>query len=425
MIERIQAIRGMNDVLPADIPLWRQIETVFELCLTQYGYQEIRFPLLESTALFQRTIGEGTDVVEKEMYTFDDRNGESLTLRPEGTAGCVRACIEHSLLHQQQQKLWYSGPVFRYEKPQKGRYRQFTQFGVEAFGFANVGIELELLAICRRLFSELGLADVVHLQLNTLGTPSERQIYREALVEYFNVNLNVLDEDSKRRLDKNPLRILDSKNPELQALIHAAPKLIDFIGEEGQQHFKAVCEGLQAMGITYSLNPLLVRGLDYYGGIVFEWVTDKLGSQSAVCAGGRFDDLVEQFGGSSTPAIGFAFGAERLLLLTQSYGKPLSKAPEPLVFMIAASDPALQQSLVLAEQLRQAFPEKQVLVNLSGGGFKSQFKKADRSNAWFALILGEDELANQQISIKNLRSTHEQVTIHQSQLIEYFKIESR
>jgi histidyl-tRNA synthetase len=315
--ERIQAIRGMNDILPEKTSLWRQVETIFVDCLSSYGYQEIRFPLVESTQLFKRTIGEVTDIVEKEMYTFNDLNGDSLTLRPEGTASCVRACLEHGLLHNQQQKLWYMGPMFRHERPQKGRYRQFTQFGVEAFGMSGPNIELELIAICYRLWNQLGFSNEVQLQVNFLGELSERVAYKNTLVDYFRTHYDLLDEDSKKRLKKNPLRILDSKNPELKELIAAAPKLIDVLGSESKLHFESFCEGLELLKIPYVINPVLVRGLDYYGHTVFEWVTDKLGSQATICAGGRYDKLVEQLGGSETPAVGFALGFERIVLLME------------------------------------------------------------------------------------------------------------
>lgn len=421
MTERIQAVRGMNDILPDQMPIWRHIERIVEHCFSQYGYQEIRFPLVESTSLFKRSIGDETDIVEKEMYTFDDRNGDSLTLRPEGTAGCVRACIEHGLLHNQQQKLWYAGPVFRHEKPQKGRYRQFTQIGVETFGFSGVAIELELLAIGQRLWNMLGIADIVHLQINTLGELSERQAYRLRLIDYFKSHVDILDEDSKRRLTKNPLRILDSKNPELRSIIADAPKLIDEIGAESRNQFHALCNGLEALGIPYTINPSLVRGLDYYGGVVFEWVTEHLGSQATVCAGGRFDKLVEQFGGHSTPAIGFAMGVERLVLLMEYLqGEQLTQAL-PVVFMIATGNEALERLIVLAETIRNAYPNAPVIVNVAMGGFKSQFKKADKSGARLALILGEEEFAAESISIKDLRADNEQVTLPQNQLIEYLQ----
>lgn len=419
--ERFQAIRGMNDVLPSEMSGWHQMEFAFKQCMSQYGYQEIRFPLLESTALFKRTIGEVTDIVEKEMYTFEDRNGQSVTLRPEGTAGCIRACIEHGLLHNQQQKLWYSGPLFRYERPQKGRYRQFNQFGVETFGFSGVGIELEILAICHRLWAILGLTHVVHLQINTLGELSERQAYRDHLVNYFKKNIEKLDEDSLRRLEQNPLRILDSKNPALKELIEAAPKLLDMISKESQNRFKSLCEGLSALGIQYEINPSLVRGLDYYGGLVFEWVTDQLGSQSAVCAGGRFDTLVEQLGGMATPAIGFGIGAERLLLLMEKMNVIQSQLKPPLVFLMANHEKALQQCVVLSERLRNALPDETILLNAVGGSFKSQFKKADKSGAHYAVLIGEEELTQELVTIKDLRFMEEQISIPQTSLIEYLQ----
>jgi histidyl-tRNA synthetase len=421
VIDRIQAIRGMNDVLPSQSVAWRNLEQVFARCLSEYSYQEIRMPILESTQLFKRTIGEITDIVEKEMYTFNDLNGDSLTLRPEGTAGCVRACLEHGLLHNQQQKLWYCGPMFRHEKPQKGRYRQFTQLGVEVFGITGAGIDLELIAICRRFWNALGIAHAVNLQVNTLGTLAERQVYRDVLVNYFKPNFDGLDEDSKRRLDKNPLRILDSKNPKMESLIAGAPKLIDVISEESRQHFIMLCDGLKALGIPYTINPFLVRGLDYYGHTVFEWVTDKLGSQATVCAGGRFDALVEQLGGNPTPAIGFAMGAERLLLLMEALSiTPVTDSP-PHVFIIAVGDEALQRALVIAESLRSDETPLKVLVNTAGGSIKNQFKKADKSGASLAFILGVDEMLEQTISIKNLRHFAEQVTIPQHELNQYLK----
>lgn len=421
MAERIQAIRGMNDILPNQTYLWRHVEQVFAQCLGDYGYKEIRFPLLESTQLFKRTIGEVTDIVEKEMYTFNDMNGESITVRPEGTAGCVRACLEHGLLYNQQQKLWYCGPMFRHEKPQKGRYRQFHQFGVEAFGISGVGIELELLLICKRLWASLGLSEAVHLELNTLGTIEERQAYRERLIHYLKPNYDKLDEDSKRRLATNPLRILDSKNPSMKGIIAEAPKLIDCISEASQQHFQDLCKGLDLLGIHYTVNPFLVRGLDYYGHTVFEWVTDKLGSQATICAGGRFDKLVEHLGGHATPAIGFAMGVERLLLLMETLGKTSVLEPSPALYIIAVGDEALQHALVLAESLRQVVSPLHVEVNTAGGSFKSQFKKADKSGARLALILGADEMQQQTIGIKNLRTPEEQVNIPQQELNRYIQ----
>ncbi len=420
MVDRIQAIRGMNDVLPEQSIAWRAVEQQFAECLRLYGYKEIRMPLLESTQLFKRTIGEVTDIVEKEMYTFDDMNGESITLRPEGTAGCVRACLEHGLLYNQQQKLWYCGPMFRHEKPQKGRYRQFNQLGVEVFGMAGVGIELELITICCRLWNMLKIKDAVHLQINTLGSLAERQAYRQALVDYLTPHFESLDEDSKRRLDKNPLRILDSKNPQMQQLIADAPKLIDVMGEESRQHFSDLCSGLDAMGIAYTINPTLVRGLDYYGQTVLEWVTDKLGSQATVCAGGRYDALVEQLGGHSTPAVGFAIGVERLLLLMDACSVRLVADDVPNVFVIAVGEQAVHQGMMLAELLRDRWAMN-VMVNASGGSFKSQFKKADKSGARVALILGEEELHQQTIGVKDLREVSEQINIPQHELSAYLE----
>lgn len=409
----------MNDILPHQSYLWRYLEQTVAHCLRGYGYQEIRMPLVESTQLFKRTIGEITDIVEKEMYTFNDLNGESLTLRPEGTASCLRACLEHGLLHNQQQKLWYCGPMFRHERPQKGRYRQFNQLGVEAFGIAGVGIELELIAICKRLWVALGISDAIHLQVNTLGSLSERQMYRESLINYFKVHFDQLDDDSKRRLDKNPLRILDSKNPGMQSIIAGAPKLIDVISEESRHYFESLCDGLQRLNIPYVVNPLLVRGLDYYDHTVFEWVTDKLGSQATVCGGGRFDKLVEQLGGHPTPAIGFAMGIERLLLLIEALEIQPVIEPVPSLYMIVVGDNALQQALTLAELLRN--DEHQVNVQTAGGSFKSQFKKADKSGARLALILGDDEIRDETVSIKDLRNAAEQVTIPQHELSQYIK----
>lgn len=409
----------MNDVLPEKTALWRRIENTFITCLGHYGYQEIRFPLVENTQLFKRTIGEVTDIVEKEMYTFNDLNGDSITLRPEGTAGCVRACLEHGLLHNQQQKLWYLGPMFRHERPQKGRYRQFTQLGVEAFGFAGASIDLELIALSRKFWSELGFADLVQLQVNTLGELVERQKYKSILVEYLNDHHHLLDEDSKRRLTRNPLRILDSKNPEMQQLVANAPKLIDVLEGKSQEHFQAFCGGLEALQIPYVINPVLVRGLDYYGHTVFEWVTDRLGSQATICAGGRYDILVEQLGGNATPAIGFALGMERIYLLMETLDLLQQETKRNALFIMGINDEAIVKALVIAESIRTTHPELEVVVNTAGGSFKSQFKKADKSGARLALILGEDELLNHTISIKDLRHGMEQVTVNQSMINQF------
>lgn len=421
MVEKIQAIRGMNDVLPSETLTWRQLESVFISCMSQYGYQEIRFPHVESTQLFKRSIGEVTDIVEKEMYTFTDLNGDSLTLRPEGTAGCLRACLEHGLLHNQQQKLWYLGPMFRHEKPQKGRYRQFHQFGVEALGIAGAAVEVELIALCRRLWKTLRIDQHVELQINSLGELSERHRYREQLINYFKNHFDKLDEDSKRRLERNPLRILDSKNPDMQALLKEAPQLADFLGSDSKKRFTDLCEGLENLGIGYTINPFLVRGLDYYGHTVFEWVTDKLGSQATVCAGGRYDVLVEQLGGEPTPAVGFALGEERLLLLLETLSISLDKQKMPSLFIIATGNKPMQQALSLAEILRNENSNWEIITNTVGGSFKSQFKKADKSGAELALILGEDEAKENKVSIKNLRKHEEQVTIAQVDLIQYLQ----
>lgn len=420
MGELIQAIRGMNDVLPDVSYAFRFLERTFADCVLTYGYREFRTPLLENTALFKRSIGEVTDIVEKEMYTFSDRNGESLTLRPEGTAGCVRACLEHGLLRHAPQKLWYVGPMFRYEKPQKGRYRQFQQLGLEAFGLAGVGVELEMLALCARLWRMLGLSEVVHLEINTLGTVEERQSYKERLVAYFKTNIEHLDDDSQRRLGQNPLRILDSKNPDMKALIAEAPKLIDSLGEMSQKHFSSLCVGLDALNIPYQVNPYLVRGLDYYEHTVFEWVTSALGSQGTVCAGGRFDRLVEHLGGSPIPAVGFAMGAERLLLLMQQQNVPHMIEPAVTAYLMV-EERGLSMALKLAEKIRNEVPNWTLLLHTQGGRFKNQFKKADKSGARLALILGEDELREKTISIKDLRGERPQQCVPQTQVVQAMK----
>lgn len=416
MVERIQAIRGMNDILPDQSALWRFVEQRFAECLSHYGYQEIRFPILENTQLFKRTIGEITDIVEKEMYTFTDLNGDSLSLRPEGTAACVRACLEHGLLHNQQQKLWYFGPMFRHEKPQKGRYRQFHQLGVEVFGIAGAGIDLELIAISKRFWDSLGLSDGLELQINTIGSIEERQAYREVLVNFLTPHFEQLDADSQRRLYKNPLRILDSKNPLMQSLIAEAPKLMDVLSEDSRQHFHDLCQGLEALGIPYTINPFLVRGLDYYGHTVFEWVSDQLGSQGTVCAGGRYDKLVEQLGGNPTCGVGFAIGMERIILLMDTLNIKATTDQNPSLFLMSDTQDGLCKALVLAESLRDDW---RVVVHTAGGSFKNQFKKADKSGARLALILGSEELMNETISIKDLRQAVEQRTIPQHELKHY------
>jgi histidyl-tRNA synthetase len=385
-----------------------------------YGYHEIRLPIVESTPLFSRAIGEVTDIVEKEMYSFDDRGGESLTLRPEGTAGCVRAALEHGLTYNQTQRLWYAGPMFRYERPQKGRYRQFHQFGVETYGMAGPDIDAELILLTARLWRELDLSAVVHLEINSLGELAERANFRAALVAYLEQHRHELDEDSQRRLGSNPLRILDSKDAGTQKILANAPRLPDFLEAESRAHFAALCAVLDAAGVAYTVNPKLVRGLDYYNKTVFEWITSELGAQGTVCAGGRYDGLVEQLGGQKTQAVGFAIGLERLLLLHAAV-HPEAEAAEADVFVVAAGVGAAQTALLLAETLRDALPDLRVLVNCGGGSFKSQFKKADKSGARFALALGEDEVRNGSVSLKWLREEKEQKTLAQSDIVAFLK----
>lgn len=417
----IQAIRGMNDILPKETVFWQKIESALATIAAQYGYEEIRFPMLESTQLFRRTIGEVTDIVEKEMYTFTDLNGESVSLRPEGTASTVRACLEHGLFYHQKPRLWYMGPMFRHEKPQKGRYRQFHHFGIEVFGFSGVEIELELLSMCANIWSKLGLENEVRLEINTIGTLQERQAYRELLIEYFKKHESQLDEDSRRRLYTNPLRILDSKNPVMTALIAQAPELLESLGQESRERFEQLCHGLKQLGIAYTYNRHLVRGLDYYGQVVFEWVTDKLGTQATVCAGGRYDALVSQLGGEAIPAVGFAIGIERLFLLLEAQGF-CDEPPQIVdVFMVVDNTPeAGVYALSLAEEIRRTTPLR-VLVNLQGGGFKSQFKKADKSRAWVACIVGESEVQSNTVSVKWLREAVEQESYEKSNFIDKLK----
>nr|WP_275590594.1 histidine--tRNA ligase [Pseudomonas sp. DP-17] len=409
----MQAIRGMNDILPDQTPAWRYLERTFAGLLDSYGYSEIRLPILEFTELFARGIGEGTDVVDKEMYTFLDRNGESLTMRPEGTAGCVRAVLEHGLSGGGQvQKLWYTGPMFRYEKPQKGRYRQFHQIGVEVFNLPGPDIDAELIILTWRLWQKLGMADAVTLQLNTLGSSEARARYRDDLVAYLQERFEQLDEDSQRRMTTNPLRILDSKVESTQALLVGAPSLHDYLDEESIAHFEGLKARLDAVGLRYEINQKLVRGLDYYCRTAFEWVTDKLGAQGTVCGGGRYDGLVSQFGGKPTPGVGFAMGVERLVLLLETLGVVPAELNRPAdLYVCAFGEPAELAALTLAEKLREAIPDLRLLVNAGAGSFKSQFKKADKSGAQFAMILGDDELANRVVGFKPLRGEGEQQNI--------------
>jgi len=420
-LKKIQAIRGMNDLLPQDSGAWQYVESALIDILQRYGYQEIRFPIVEATELFKRSIGEVTDIVEKEMYTFEDRNGDSLTLRPEGTACCVRACEEHGLLYNQTQRLWYMGPMFRHERPQKGRYRQFHQLGVEAFGMVGPDIDAEILLLSARMLSELGVADSVTLQINSLGNAESRQAYKQALVAYLETRRAQLDEDSLRRLGTNPLRILDSKDPNTQALLNDAPVLLDYLDEESRQHFDQLKALLDARGLTYQVNPRLVRGLDYYGKTAFEWVTDKLGAQATVCAGGRYDGLVEQLGGKPTPAVGFGLGLERLILLLQT----LELIPEGLdqqadIYLVVAGD-YTTEALAFAEQLRDELPFVRLMTHCGGGSIKSQMKKADKSGADIALILGEDEIREGKVTLKYLREEAPQQTLLQAETVAFLQ----
>jgi len=399
----------MHDLLPDQSPRWQFLERCVRDVLARYGYEEMRMPIVESTDLFKRSIGEVTDIVEKEMYTFDDRNGDSLTLRPEGTAGCVRAALEHGLLHNQTQRLWYQGPMFRHERPQKGRYRQFHQIGVEAFGMAGPDIDAELILMTARLWQALGI-DGLELQLNTLGSSEERALYRDELVKYFSAHQEKLDDDSRRRLQSNPLRILDTKNPDMADVVAAAPTLDAYIGEESRSHFTAICSILDEAGVAYVVNPRLVRGLDYYSRTVFEWVTDLLGAQGTVCAGGRYDGLVTQLGGRATPAVGFAMGVERLVAIIEELDRvKLPKRAD--AYLVLVGENAQHAGLAIAEQLRSDLPQLRLITHCGGGSFKSQFKKADRSGAELALILGDDELASGTVGVKYLREGKDQITL--------------
>jgi histidyl-tRNA synthetase len=416
-MKKIQSIRGMNDILPDQTPCWSALEKLLQKISEQYGYKELRIPCLESTDLFSRAIGETTDIVEKEMYTFADRNGDSLTLRPEGTAGCIRAGIEHGLFYNQIQRLYYYGPMFRHERPQKGRYRQFHQFGAEAYGLPGPDIDAEIIMLTLSFWQELKIADKVELQINSLGTAESRAKYREELVKYFTANFESLDEDSKRRLESNPLRILDSKNPELKKLISNAPKILDHLDEDSKTHFVGLCKLLDEMKVSYVVNPCLVRGLDYYCHTVFEWVSTDLGAQNAVCAGGHYDGLVERLGGKSTPAIGFSIGLERLLLLASNN---LVLPDLDIVYLAVLGDKAMVRGMLLAKQIRQNTGLK-VVVNCNDGNLSTQLKRADKSGAKLALILGEDELAKEEVLVKYLWEDKPQESIKTENLLDLFK----
>ena len=406
---KIQAIRGMNDILPEQTPVWQFLESRVRDVLGAYGYQEIRMPVVEHTELFRRSIGEVTDIVEKEMYTFDDRNGDSLTLRPEGTAGCVRAAEEHGLLFNQSRRLWYTGPMFRHERPQKGRYRQFHQIGVECFGMDGADIDAELLILTARLWQSLGLGEHTRLEINSIGTSEARAEFRQALVDYLGEFRSDLDPDSQRRLLTNPLRILDSKNTETQKILEKAPVLDDFLDDESREHFERLTAMLEAAGVPYTVNPRLVRGLDYYGKTVFEWVTDSLGAQGTVCAGGRYDGLVEQLGGRPTSAVGFAMGMERLILLLETLELvPVGVNDNTDVYVTAMGEKAAIEAFRVSEMLRTALPGRTVITHCGGGSFRSQMKKADRSGARVAVIIGENEVSEGIVGLKYLREDGEQ-----------------
>ncbi len=421
-LAKIQAIRGMNDILPEQSPIWQYVESTVRSILSRYGYQEIRMPVVEQTELFKRSIGEVTDIVEKEMYTFEDRNGDSLTLRPEGTAGCVRAADQNGLLFNQTQRLWYMGPMFRHERPQKGRYRQFHQIGVECFGMAGPDIDAELLILTSRLWKALGLSDHARLEINSIGSSETRRQYREALVSYLSGFKSELDDDSLRRLESNPLRILDSKNARTQEILGDAPSLSDYLDDESREHFSRLKVLLEAAGVAYTVNPRLVRGLDYYGKTVFEWVTESLGAQGTICAGGRYDGLVEQLGGKPTLAVGFAMGVERLILLLETLGLvPDSVNGSADVYITAMGDRAVPVSLALAESLRDDLPESVIVCHCGGGSFKSQLKKADRSGATFAILLGDNEVDSHSVGLKPLRSGEDQIDVSMADLSSVLK----
>ena len=420
MSKQLQAIRGMNDILPEQTPSWQYLEQQVRSVVSSYGYQEIRVPIAESSAVFSRGIGAGTDVIEKEMYSFEDRNGEQLSLRPEATAGVVRAGIQHGLLYNQVQRLWTFGQMFRYERPQKGRYRQFHQFSIEAYGIASADIDAEIILMTARLWKILGLMPHVRLELNTIGTLEERSRYRAALVDYLKDFEAELDEDSRRRLTINPLRILDSKDRNTQAIVANAPVLLDFLEAESKAHFEQLCQILNAAGVSYVVNPRLVRGLDYYSRTVFEWITESLGAQGTVCAGGRYDTLVEILGGKPTPAIGFAMGVERLVLLLETLNLvPDSVSNAVDINVVAVGERANSAVLPLVETLRDAAPELKVLVNCGGGSFKAQMRRADRSGAACALILGDDELDAGVVTVKPLRTNAEQQSVAIAELANY------
>ncbi|WP_456070086.1 histidine--tRNA ligase [Haemophilus paraphrohaemolyticus] len=420
MAKTIQAIRGMNDCSPTESPLWQWIEAKVRHVLASYGYSEVRMPIVESTPLFARAIGEVTDVVSKEMYTFWD-NDEQLTLRPEGTAGCVRAAIERGWIYNNEQRLWYMGPMFRHERPQKGRYRQFHQAGVEVFGIANPEIDAELIILTARLWKELGIDQHVSLQLNSIGSLEARANYRSALVAFLENHQDLMSDEEKERLVKNPLRILDTKNEALQEVLNGAPKLLDYLDDESREHFNQLCSLLDAMGVKYEINPKLVRGLDYYNKTVFEWVTSALGAQGTLCGGGRYDGLVEQLGGHSTQGVGFAMGLERLVLLVQEVNKEITLPQAVDLYLVYAGEGATLNAFQIAEQIRTELPQVRVMTHCSGGKFQKQFKRADKIEAKYALVIGESEVQAKTVVVKDLRNGAEQITLSQADLVAILK----
>ena len=420
MAKTIQAIRGMNDCSPTESPLWQWIEAKVRHVLASYGYSEVRMPIVESTPLFARAIGEVTDVVSKEMYTFWD-NDEQLTLRPEGTAGCVRAAIERGWIYNNEQRLWYMGPMFRHERPQKGRYRQFHQAGVEVFGIANPEIDAELIILTARLWKELGIDQHVSLQLNSIGSLEARANYRSALVAFLENHQDLMSDEEKERLVKNPLRILDTKNEALQEVLNGAPKLLDYLDDESHEHFNQLCSLLDAMGVKYEINPKLVRGLDYYNKTVFEWVTSALGAQGTVCGGGRYDGLVEQLGGHATQGVGFAMGLERLVLLVQEMNKEITLPQAVDLYLVYAGEGTTLNAFQIAEQIRTELPQVRVMTHCSGGKFQKQFKRADKIEAKYALVIGESEVQAKTVVVKDLRNGAEQITLSQVDLIATLK----
>ncbi|OOF49613.1 histidine--tRNA ligase [Rodentibacter trehalosifermentans] len=420
MAKTIQAIRGMNDCSPTESPLWQWVETQVREVLNSYGYSEVRMPIVESTPLFARAIGEVTDVVSKEMYTFWD-NDEQLTLRPEGTAGCVRAAIEHGWIYNNEQRLWYMGPMFRHERPQKGRYRQFHQAGVEVFGIANPEIDAELIILTARLWKKLGIDQHVSLQLNSIGSLEARANYRSALVAFLEQHQALMSEEEKERLIKNPLRILDTKNQALQQVLDDAPKLLDYLDDESREHFAQLCALLDSVGIAYEINPKLVRGLDYYNKTVFEWVTSALGAQGTVCGGGRYDGLVEQLGGHAAPGVGFAMGLERLVLLVQEVNASIPVKNAVDIYLVYQGEGTALSAFQLAEKIRSALPQLGTMLHCSGGNFKKQFRRADKSGATLALVIGESEMLNNQVVVKHLQGGVEQQTLDIEKVIDYIQ----